>query len=542
MLPVVLSAVAAASLFSAGQALSPSTKDVGNGVHVPGAIPANLNEPLQHRLAFAGPTGMTVSWSTFNQLSNPQVFYGTDPSNLDQQASSSESTTYPTSRTYNNHVKLTGLKPGTKYYYKVSYTNAPAAAYRPTYSFTTARAPGDTTPYSIAIFGDLGLMGDDGLSTKTGPIGGDNYTVIPDGAMNTIQSLLAAKDSYDFIYHTGDIAYNDYFLKESIQGYFGLAANDTQPTRGEVAEQYESLGEQFYDQMQPITAERPWLVTPGNHEANCDNGGVKDKAAHITYDSTYCMPGQTNFTGYNAHFKMPSYESGGVGNMWYSFDNGLVHYVSLTCETDLGDGLKGPIEDVNGPFGAPNQQINWLKNDLANVDRTKTPWVVVGLHRPWYTSSSPPTWPAWQQAFEKIFYDNHVDVYHQGHVHTYEFFSPMMNGTVDPNGLNNPRAPLPVLNGASGHYDGLDQFDQTPLYTGTLHALDTEYGWGRLTFHNKTHLTYQFIASRNGSVIDEHTLYKEHNFRKVQGQHPYTPPSNSQGGNNNQQRRNLLHF
>lgn len=134
---------------------------------------------------------------------------GTDPSNLDQQASSSESTTYPTSRTYNNHVKLTGLKPGTKYYYKVSYTNAPAAAYRPTYSFTTARAPGDTTPYSIAIFGDLGLMGDDGLSTKTGPIGGDNYTVIPDGAMNTIQSLLAAKDSYDFIYHTGDIAYND---------------------------------------------------------------------------------------------------------------------------------------------------------------------------------------------------------------------------------------------------------------------------------------------------------------------------------------------
>lgn len=219
---------------------------------------------------------------------------GTDPSNLDQQASSSESTTYPTSRTYNNHVKLTGLKPGTKYYYKVSYTNAPAAAYRPTYSFTTARAPGDTTPYSIAIFGDLGLMGQDGLSTSTGTIGGDNYTVLPEGAMNTIQSLLASKDSYDFIYHTGDIAYNDYFLKESIQGYFGTSTNDTQPTRGEVAEQYESLGEQFYDQMQPITAERPWLVTPGNHEANCDNGGVKDKAAHITYDSTYCMPGQVS--------------------------------------------------------------------------------------------------------------------------------------------------------------------------------------------------------------------------------------------------------
>jgi hypothetical protein len=32
-------------------------------------------------------------------------------------------------------------------------------------------------------------------------------------------------------------------------------------------------------------------------------------------------------------------------------------------------------------------------------------------------------------------------------------FEPMFNGTVDANGLNNPRAPWPIVNGAAGHYD-----------------------------------------------------------------------------------------
>lgn len=48
--------------------------DAGNGVHVPGAVPANLYEPLQHRLAFAGSDGMTVSWSSFVKLDQPEVW------------------------------------------------------------------------------------------------------------------------------------------------------------------------------------------------------------------------------------------------------------------------------------------------------------------------------------------------------------------------------------------------------------------------------------------------------------------------------------
>lgn len=32
---------------------------------------------------------------------------------------------------------------------------------------------------------------------------------------------------------------------------------------------YESLLNQYYDQMSVITSEKPYMVGPGNHEANC---------------------------------------------------------------------------------------------------------------------------------------------------------------------------------------------------------------------------------------------------------------------------------
>jgi hypothetical protein len=72
-----------------------------------------------------------------------------------------------------------------------------------------------------------------------------------------------------------------------------------------------------------------------------------------------CPLGQSNFTGYVNHFRMPSdvanqaTDNFGVGNMWYSYDNGMlhpkssdslltfiigmVHYIALDMETDYPD-------------------------------------------------------------------------------------------------------------------------------------------------------------------------------------------------------------
>lgn len=82
---------------------------------------------------------------------------------------------------------------------------------------------------------------------------------------------------------------------------------------------------------------------------------------------------------------MPSAESGGTGNFWYSFDHGMAHFIQLDTETDIGHGFIGPDEPGqpegmdSGPFGSyMDAQVDWLQNDLKNVDRKKTPWVIVG--------------------------------------------------------------------------------------------------------------------------------------------------------------------
>lgn len=65
---------------------------------------------------------------------------------------------------------------------------------------------------------------------------------------------------------------------------------------------------------------------------------------------------------------------------------GMVHYINLDSETDYpgasnaeGDG--GRFQSVTGSstFGGVNgvpSQLDWLAEDLAAVDRSKTPWVI----------------------------------------------------------------------------------------------------------------------------------------------------------------------
>ncbi|RDW92302.1 purple acid phosphatase-2 [Coleophoma crateriformis] len=474
------------------------------------ATNATINS--QVRLAYAGDSGMVVSWNTFQHLNHPTVKFGLSPGNLSQTVSSNISVTYPTSLTYNNHVKITGLKPDTTYYYapvgllKDNTTTLP-------YSFRTSRPVGDSTPYSIAVVVDLGTMGAQGLTTTAGK-GISTNNILKKGENNTIDSLTAALDSYEFLWHPGDIAYADYWLKEEIQGFL------PNTTIADGYKVYESILNDYYDELTPVTTTKPYMVGPGNHESNCDNGGTTDSSKNITYTVDICMPGQTNFTGYRNHFRMPSTESGGTGNFWYSFDHGMVHYVQLDTETDLGHGYIGNDEvggsegDASGPFNQlMNAQTNWLAADLASVDRAVTPWVIVAGHRPWYLShanaSGTICWTC-KDVFEPLLMQYGVDLVLSGHSHVYQRNAPLANGVVDPNELNNPTAPWYITNGAAGHYDGLDSL-QVPHQSYQRFGLDTNnatFGWSRLTFHNCTHLTHDFIASNNGTVLDTATLYK----------------------------------
>ncbi|KAK9458416.1 Metallo-dependent phosphatase-like protein [Dipodascopsis uninucleata] len=477
-------------------------------INIPGTVPVNPVEPLQHHLAYAGTTGMTVSWSTYTKIDTPTVYYGESVWDLSAYATG-ESVTYDTSAIYSNHVKITGLKPDTEYYYYVSDSNCYNCSELIPYTFKTARPTGDYTPYTVGVVIDMGVMGQKGLNVNSS-LGG--MTV---NDHNTMQSLARYKDELDLILHPGDLAYADSWLPEVFGGVWG----DINITMEEGLEIYNYLYNAFYDQLQPITAYKPYMVGPGNHESNCDEGGSTDAATGIHYNISLCFEGQRNFSSYKNHFRMPSAESGGVGNFWYSFDHGMVHYVFLNSETDLGNGLigeddvDGPENMYSGPFGSyENEQVDWLEADLAAVDRVKTPWIVVTAHRPWYVSASNVSntlcWNC-KKAFEPTLLKYNVDIVFYGHVHFYERSNPVANGIPDPNGLNNPSAPMYILNGAGGHYDGLTTYT-LPINNYSAYLQNSTYGWSRLTFHNCTHLTHEFVASGNDTVLDTATLYKAH--------------------------------
>lgn len=466
---------------------------------VPSGCDANVT---QVRLAFAGGYDMNVAWSTPDDRGSPYVRYGKNPNALNRVAYGSSST-YNSSWTYANKVTLTDLHPDTTYYYQPGCERGCTGQVN---SFVTApkqKGNGKFDEFTVAVFGDLGTMGELGLSTTAGD--GAESTVLAVGERNTIQSLQAAIDEYKFAWHLGDIAYADYWLKEEVQGYLPFDLEDGY-------DMYNEILNAFYDQIANLSSTKPYMVLPGNHDSNCDNGGYK------SYNIDICIESQRNFTAYRNFWDMPGKASGGVDNMWYSFDYGPVHFVSINTETDAKAGLKGPDQAGgsggdpgldSGNFGYPNEQVDWLAADLAKVDRTKTPWIIVGGHRPWYVNAEDPVITA-QDSFEDILYQYGADLVLNGHVHNYQRNTAVYKNTTDPNGLNNPRAPWYIVNGIAGHYDGKDTIDQDTPSPYMVYGQDTTYGWGKLIFHNSTHLTYQFITSDNNTVLDQATLYKEH--------------------------------
>lgn len=209
---------------------------------------------------------------------------------------------------------------------------------------------------------------------------------------------------------------------------------------------------------------------------------------------------------------MPSTPSGGVENFWYSFDHGMVHFVMLNTETDFPnapDEPNGEGAENAGPFAPSGAQLAWLKKDLASVDRKKTPWVVAAGHRPWYVSTSACT--ECRTAFEPVLLEHGVDLVLHGHKHFYERHAAVADGVAQEITAN-PTAPWYVVNGAAGHYDGLDV--PTTPYVSTSREVIVAYGWNLFTVHNCTHLSTSFISSSNNTVLDTATLIKD---RKCHG-------------------------
>ena len=237
---------------------------------------------------------------------------------------------------------------------------------------------------------------------------------------------------------------------------------------------------------------------------------------------------------------MPGNETGGVSNFWYSFDYGNAHFVSIDGETDFAFSPEYPfVADItsnetlptenqtyvtdSGPFGyihgdwkdnSAYEQVAWLANDLASVNRTKTPWVFAMTHRPMYSSQVSSYEKHVRDAFEPLLIKYNVDAYFAGHIHWYERIWPMneMN-IVSSDVINNStyatgtgKSLTTLVNGMAGNIESHSSINASEIlnYTAVLNQYD--FGFSKLTIHNNSHATWQYIKGIDGSVGDTLTM------------------------------------
>lgn len=447
-----------------------------------------LEVPQQLHLAFAGAkagTGMTISWTTYEKVADPAVWLGSSEDTLkllDEDAASIEVRTYYKDGDYelfSYHATLSGLSPATKYLYKIG--SASVELYQSKVSsFSTARAADDKAKsFKIAMYGDLG---------------------VDENALDTIKYINTnLPGMVDFIFHLGDISYADNaFLKATeLFGFF-----------------YEETYNRWMNALTPAMEQVPYMVSVGNHEAECHSpacfvsGKKKDQLG--------------NYNAYNARFKMPSKESGGAKNMWYSFEHGPLHITSISSETDYENAPKNSV--VGRKYGGFGDQMKWFEEDLkkANANRANTPWLIVTMHRALYTivecdDNGVPTRQAAvaQKAFEELFIKYKVDVVVAGHVHLYERNLPTKNNepvldgvSEDKKTYTNPQAPVYVVTGAAGNTEGHGNYNSKINARWNAVIENKHYGIN-LVDVSTSQLKWTFVAADSGDVLDEFAIVRE---------------------------------
>jgi len=107
---------------------------------------------------------------------------------------------------------------------------------------------------------------------------------------------------------------------------------------------------------------------------------------------------------------------------------------------------------------------------------------------------------------EPLYAEFGVDAYFAGHEHNYESIWPILNNTLlSGKSFDNPLAPMHITTGAGGA-PGLDTFGPTADF---IRKRSSGWGYGIVTAHNATHLTYDHIRNSDGALFDSVTLIKD---------------------------------
>ena len=304
-----------------------------------------------------------IKWRT-DLPTSTRVWYGTTPGNLNLTS------------TINNNVTehtcvLTGLNPKTVYYYAVGNASVILGGQTLNHHFKTNPIPSEEVPVRIWAIGDFGKGNTGQLGVKNSYI---NYT----GNKHT-----------DVWMWLGDNVYTNGKDSEYQTNVFGFAG--------------------FND----LFSWLPFWPTPGNHDYN--EIWAQSTVLGIPYSN---IPLQNHIGPYYDIVDVPKQgEAGGNPSqleVFYSFDYGNVHFISLNSE----------VYDIANTNNGINQMKNWLIQDLQ---QNKKLFTIAYFHQPPYSKGSHNSDDIYELAMKKMrekivpeLENFDIDLVVCGHSHVFE--------------------------------------------------------------------------------------------------------------------------
>ncbi|KAK9189211.1 hypothetical protein WN944_020617 [Citrus x changshan-huyou] len=353
---------------------------------------------------------------------------------------------------YIHTAVMTGLRPSTSFSYRYG---SDLVGWSDKIQFKTPPAGGSSEEVlRFLTYGDMGKA----------PLDDSAEHYIQPGSLSVIKAMADEIDngSVDSIFHIGDISYATGFLVE---------------------------WDFFLHQISPVASRVSYMTAIGNHERDYlgSSGSVYE-----TPDS-----GGECGVAYETYFPMPIPAR---DKPWYSIEQAGVHFTVMSTEHDWSEN---------------SEQYEWMKKDMASVDRSKTPWLIFAGHRPMYSSLSSSVDNKFVDAVEPLLLDNKVDLALFGHVHNYERTcsvykqSCLAMPTKDANGIDtydhsNYSAPVQAVIGMAGFT--LDKFPDNADHTWSLIRI-SKFGYLRGNT-NKEEMKFEFVNSDTREVEDSFRIIK----------------------------------
>nr|KYP39952.1 Purple acid phosphatase 2 [Cajanus cajan] len=230
------------------------------------------------------------------------------------------------------------------------------------------------------------------------------------------------------------------------------------------------------------TAYQPWIWTTGNHEI--------DYAPEIDEPEP--------FKPFRHRYQVPYKASGSTQPFWYSIKMASAHIIVLASYS---------------AYGKYTPQYEWIKAELPKVDRTKTPWLIVLMHSPWYNSYNYHYMEgdSMRVAFEPWFVKYKVDLVFAGHVHAYERSERvsnvaynLINGRCKP--VKDMSAPVYITIGDGGNIEGLatKMTEPQPEYSAYREA---SFGHAMLEIKNRTHAHYSWHRNEDEYAVSADSVW-----------------------------------